>query len=31
MAKTILIVEDDALSMKLETEVLQVNGYDILQ
>ena len=31
MAKTILIVEDDELSMKLETDVLQVNGYDILQ
>jgi len=31
MAKTILIVEDDVLSMKLETDVLQVNGYDTLQ
>ncbi len=31
MPKTILIVEDDVLSMKLETDVLQVNGYDILQ
>lgn len=31
MPKTILIVEDDVLSMKLETDLLQVNGYDILQ
>ncbi len=31
MAKTILIVEDDNLSMKLETDLLQAHGYDILQ
>ena len=31
MPKTILIVEDDELSMKLETDVLQARGYDILQ
>ena len=31
MAKTILIVEDDVLSMKLETDVLQATGYDTLQ
>lgn len=31
MAKTILIVEDDVLSMKLETDLLQAHGYDILQ
>ena len=31
MAKTILIVEDDALSMKLETDLLQAHGYNILQ
>ena len=30
MAKTILIVEDDDLSMKLETDLLQANGYDTL-
>ena len=31
MTKTILIVEDDDLSMKLETDLLQANGYDVLQ
>ena len=31
MAKTILIVEDDDLSMKLENDLLQAHGYDILQ
>ena len=31
MPKTVLIVEDDDLSMKLETDLLQVNGYDVLQ
>ena len=31
MPKTILIVEDDDLSMKLETDLLQAHGYDILQ
>ncbi len=31
MPKTILIVEDDVLSMKLETDLLQAHGYDILQ
>ncbi len=31
MPKTILIVEDDELSMKLETDLLHANGYDILQ
>ncbi len=31
MAKTILIVEDDELSMKLESEFLHAHGYDILQ
>ena len=31
MPKTILIVEDDALSMKLENELLQAHGYDTLQ
>ena len=30
MVKTILIVEDDNLSMKLETDLLQANGYDTL-
>ena len=31
MPKTILIVEDDDLSMRLETDLLQAKGYDILQ
>ena len=31
MAKTILIVEDDEFSMKMETDVLKVHGYDVLQ
>ena len=31
MAKTILIVEDDKLSMKLETDLLRAHGYDTLQ
>ncbi len=31
MPKTILIVEDDELSMKLETDLLQAHGYDVLQ
>ena len=31
MPKTILIVEDDVLSMKLETDLLQAQGYDTLQ
>ena len=31
MAKTVLIVEDDDLSMKLETDLLQAHGYDTLQ
>ena len=31
MAKTILIVEDDELSMKLENDLLQAHGYDTLQ
>ena len=31
MPKTILIVEDDDLSMRLETDLLQVHGYDTLQ
>ena len=31
MVKTILIVEDDDLSMKLETDLLQAQGYDTLQ
>ncbi len=31
MSKTILIVEDDKLSMKLETDLLQAHGYDIIQ
>ena len=31
MPKTILIVEDDKMSMRLATDVLQVNGYDTLQ
>ena len=31
MAKTILIVEDDELNMKLVTDLLQVHGYDTLQ
>ncbi len=30
MTKTILIVEDDPLSMKLATDVLQARGYDTL-
>ena len=31
MAKTILIVEDNELNMKLENDLLQVHGYDTLQ
>ena len=31
MPQIILIVEDDDLSMKLETDVLQAHGYDVLQ
>ena len=31
MPNKILIVEDDELSMKLETELLQAHGYDIIQ
>lgn len=31
MPKTILIVEDDELSMKLETDLLHAHGYDTLQ
>jgi len=31
MPKRILIVEDDELSMKLETDLLQAHGYDVLQ
>ena len=31
MQQTILIVEDDVLSMKLETDVLRVQGYGVLQ
>ena len=31
MTETILIVEDDKLSMKLETDLLQAHGYNILQ
>lgn len=31
MHSKILIVEDDVLSMKLETELLQAHGYDINQ
>ncbi len=31
MAKIILIVEDDELSMKLATDLLQAHGYDTLQ
>lgn len=30
MVKTILIVEDDNLSMKLETDLLHAHGYDTL-
>ncbi len=30
MPKTILIVEDDDLSMKLEIDLLQAHGYDTL-
>ena len=30
MTKTILIVEDDDLNMKLENDLLQVHGYDTL-
>ncbi len=30
MAKTILIVEDDELSMKLLTDLLHAHGYDTL-
>ncbi len=31
MAKTILIVEDDDLSIRLETDLLQAQGYDVIQ
>ena len=31
MPKRILIVEDDELSMKLETDLLQAHGYDVLK
>ena len=31
MTKTILIVEDDTLSMKLFNDLLQANGYDTIQ
>ncbi|MDA0305457.1 MAG: response regulator [Proteobacteria bacterium] len=31
MPKTILIVEDDLMSMKLVTDLLQAQGYDTLQ
>ncbi len=31
MPKTILIVEDDEMSMKLENDLLQAHGYDTLQ
>ena len=31
MAKTILIIEDDYLSIKLETDLLQAHGYETLQ
>ncbi len=31
MTKTILIVEDDDLNMKLENDLLQAHGYDTLQ
>ena len=31
MAKTILIIEDDDLSIKLETDLLQAHGYETLQ
>ena len=31
MTKTILIVDDDDLSMKLENDLLQAHGYDTLQ
>jgi len=31
MAKTVLIVEDDPLNMKLFNDLLQASGYDILQ
>jgi len=31
MAKTILIVEDNALNMKLFNDLLETNGYEILQ
>ncbi len=31
MAKTILIVEDNELNMKLENDLLQAHGYDTLQ
>jgi len=31
MTKTILIVEDDALSLKLESDLLQSHGYNIIE
>ncbi len=31
MAKTVLIVEDNDLNMKLENDLLQAHGYDTLQ
>lgn len=31
MSKTVLIVEDDKLSMKLEVDLLQMSGYDTVQ